>query len=76
MQKQIIDLISWRLHVPAQFIYPDTHFTYDLNLDAFDRMMLIAELENHFAVYLSTEEVDAIETVKDASFFLQRKAAA
>lgn len=73
--ERIIQLISWRLNVPASQIFPYTHLKDDLHLDAFDRMVLIAELENRFGVYLSVEEAESIETVKDAGYFFLECAA-
>ncbi len=75
VQSRIIDLISWRLNVPASNIHPYSRLQEDLHLDAVDMMLLIAELESRFNVYLSKEEVEAIETVQDASFYLQKYAA-
>lgn len=71
-QDRIIDLISWRLKVPTNSIYPYTRLSDDLHLDTFDRLMLIAEMESRLNVFLSPEEVDAIETVQDASFYFQK----
>lgn len=72
---RIIDLISWRLNVPSHMIYPYTRLSDDLHLDAFDRHMLIVEMESRLNIFLSPEEVEAIETVQDASFFFQKHVA-
>lgn len=74
-QSRVINLISWILRVPSSKIYPHTRLRDDLALDAFDVALLIANLENRFNVYLTPEEVEAIETVQDASFYLTRPAA-
>ncbi len=75
IQDRVIDLISWRLNVPATHIHPYTHLQDDLHLDAIDLLLLIAELESRFNIYLSPEEAEAIETIHDASLFLQKYAA-
>lgn len=75
-QKKVIDLISWSLNVPSSHIHPYTRFRDDLHLDAVDLLLLIVELESRFNVFLTPEEVAAIETVQDASFHLQRYAEA
>jgi len=72
LQSRIIDLISWRLNMPVSNIHPYSRLKEDLHLDAIDLLLLIAELETRFNVYLSKEEVEAIETVQDASFYLQK----
>ncbi|MFZ4427633.1 MAG: acyl carrier protein [Saprospiraceae bacterium] len=72
---QIIEMISWSLHIPLSRINPNTDFTDDLHLDQLDLELLIADLENRLGIFLSPEEVASIETVRDASRFLQKKAA-
>lgn len=73
--ERIIDLVSGMLKVPSYKINPYTSLRDDLHLDAVDMLLLIAALENNFQVYLTAEEADAIDTIEDASSFLQRKAA-
>lgn len=74
-QDRVINMISWALKVPTQRINPYTHLQDDLHLDAVDLLLLIIQLENRFKVYFSPEEVAAIETVQDASFYIQKHAA-
>jgi acyl carrier protein len=74
-QERVIDLISWRLNIPSSQIHPYTHLKDDLYLDAIDILLLIIELESRFNVFLTPEEVEAIETVQDASFIFQQSAA-
>ena len=71
----IIEMISWSLHIPVSRINPKTDLVDDLHLDQMDRELLIADLENRLGIFLSPEEVASIETVRDASRFLQKKAA-
>ena len=75
-QAQIANVLSMLLKVPASNIHPYTHLMDDLNLDDIDRLLLIVELERMFNVFLSTEEVEAIETVDDASTLMVKYAAA
>ena len=49
--------------MPVKHIHPYTHLQDELNLDAIDLLLLIAELESRFNVYLTPEEAEAIETV-------------
>jgi acyl carrier protein len=74
-QNRVIDLVSGVCRVPSSHIHPDTSFRNDLDLDAVDVLLLIAELENNFQVYLTSEEADAIETVQDVSYYMHRRAA-
>lgn len=70
-QENIIHFISLRLKISRTFIHPYTNLKDDLNLDTIDMLLLIAELESKFNVYLSSEEAEAIETVEDASFYFK-----
>lgn len=72
MQTKIIDLISWIADVPVSSICPTTNIKEDLSLDSIDFMLLIVKLEKSFNISLSSEEVERIETVKDASDYIRR----
>jgi len=72
MQTKIIDLISWIADVPVSSICPTTNIKEDLSLDSIDFMLLIVKLEKSFDISLSSEEVEGIETVKDASDYIRR----
>lgn len=74
-QERIIDLISWIVNVPSAYIHPYTLLKDDLELDPIDMLLLIAELESQFNIYLTPEEVETIETVQDISFIFQKQAA-
>ena len=75
-EERVIRMISWSLNVPSTKIYPFTNLKEDLNLDPIDFMLLIAELENRFNIYLTKEQAEAIETVSDASIFFSSRIAA
>jgi len=74
-QEKIIDIISWIINVPSSQILPYTSLKEDLELDTIDLLLLIAELESQFNIYLTPEEVEAIETIQDISFCFQKQAA-
>ncbi len=74
-QERIIDLISWIINVPSSQILPYTSLREDLELDTIDSLLLITELESQFNIYLTPEEVEAIETIQDLSFCFQKQAA-
>lgn len=66
-QKQrIINMVSWVANVPPKQVCLTTNLKEDLNLDSIDVMSLIVQLEKWFDVILTTDEVETIETVKDA----------
>ena len=72
IQDRLISLISWKLNVPSSRIYPYTKLRDDLQLDPIDLLLLIADIEHSFNVYLTPEEADAIETIEDANFFIEK----
>jgi len=74
-ENRVIQAISFTLNVPASHIHPYTHLRDDLHLDAVDMLLLIAKLESRFRVYLTPEEVDSIETVRDAAGFFYHEPA-
>jgi len=74
-QDKIIDFVSWQLNLPPSCIFPSSNLTADLNLDPFDKMLLIAELESRLNVFLTPEEAANIETIQDVSYFFQQHAA-
>ena len=71
----IIESIRWTLKPTVKRIYPYSHLQDDLHLDRIDLLLLIANLEYQFNVYLTPEEVASIETIQDASFYFQKHAA-
>lgn len=74
-QQQIINYVSGELKLPSTEIFPYTHLGDDLNLDNFDKMLLITRLESNLNICLTSEEVNSIETIQDASFFFHKHAA-
>ena len=67
LQERIIIMASWIANVPPSHICETTHLSDDLDLDSIDIMTLIIQLEKWFDIILTKDEVDNIETVKDAS---------
>lgn len=73
MQHRVIFVISWISSIPASQICPTTNLKEDLNLDSIDLMVLIVKLEGWFNITLSNEDVEGIETVKDATECIQKR---
>ena len=71
-QKNIINLVSWIANVPSTQVQASTDIREDLSLDSIDFMLFIVRLENFFNINFSNEEVEAIETVKDATDYVNR----
>jgi acyl carrier protein len=76
MEKHMIDLISSNLRIPSAQINLYSDLDDDLHLDTIDKVLLIADLEAQFGVFLSPEEAASIQTVQDVChYFIQRCAA-
>jgi acyl carrier protein len=76
IEKQVIDVISWTLKTPSAQINPYSDLDDDLHLDAIDKMLLIADLETQFEIFLSPEEAASIQTVQDACRYFTKRYAA
>ncbi len=72
LQERIIIMTSWVANVPPSHICETTHFSDDLGLDSIDILTLILQLEKWFNIILTKEEVDRIETVRDASSYFTK----
>jgi len=70
--QKVINLISWIVDIPVNWICPTTNFREDLSLDQIDFSIMIIKLEAFFNISLSVAEVEQIETVKDASIFINQ----
>ncbi|GAB5551035.1 MAG: hypothetical protein Sapg2KO_06260 [Saprospiraceae bacterium] len=67
----VIRKVAGELKISATLLNPYTDLIDDLYLDNIDRDLLIARLERDFNVVLSHEEVARIQTIRDASQFIQ-----
>lgn len=74
-EDQVIEVISWMLNIPTSHIHPYSSLQDDLHLDGIDIMLLIAKMESCFNIYLSPEEAESIETIRDLSNYFLRQAA-
>lgn len=64
---RVIEQIAYELNIPTSLLNPYTDLDDDLYLDALDRSLLIARLEQYFQVMLTKEEVVGIQTIRDAA---------
>lgn len=67
----VIRKVAGELKISTTLLNPYTDLIDDLYLDNIDRDLLIARLERDFNVVLSHEEVARIQTIRDASRFIQ-----
>lgn len=75
-EDRVIERIANELNIPVALLNPYTDLIDDLYLDNIDRDLLIARLERDFRVIFSVEEVEKIQTIRDAAQIIQLHAAA
>ena len=64
-------MISEQLDVEEDDITMDTSFQDDLNADSLDLVELIMFIEDEFELEVEDEEVENIQTVRDAVEYIQ-----
>lgn len=64
-------MISEQLDVEEDDITMDTSFQDDLNADSLDLVELIMSIEDEFELEVEDEEVENIQTVRDAVEYIQ-----
>ncbi|MFK8102521.1 MAG: acyl carrier protein [Saprospiraceae bacterium] len=72
IQDRVISMVSWEASISPRSISLTTSLKNDLNLDSIDLMLLILKLENWFNITLSNDDVENIETVKDAHDYINK----
>ena len=66
MEAKIIAIIQEKVGVQREEISLDSHLANNLGLDSLDAVELILELENIFAITISDEVAEQIQTVRQA----------
>jgi len=66
VETKIIEIIQEKAGVQGEEISLDAHLANDLGLDSLDAVELILELENIFAITISDEVAEQIQTVRQA----------
>ncbi len=72
IQDRVISMVSWEASISPRSISLTTSLKNDLNLDSIDLMLLILKLENWFNITLSNDDVENIDTVKDAHDYINK----
>ena len=67
---KIIHIISEQFNIPAEDIEMETSFREDLNADSLDLVELIMALEDEFGIELDDDDLEKIETVRDAQKYI------
>lgn len=73
-QEKITEIIVEQLGVKPEEVTPEASFIDDLGADSLDTVELVMALEEEFGVEIPDEDAEKIQTVGDASKYIEEKA--
>ena len=73
VQQKVVDLIVDQLGVDADSVTADAHFIDDLGADSLDTVELVMAFEEEFDLEIPDEDAEKLETVKDATEYLEKR---
>lgn len=72
-QEKITEIIVEQLGVKPEEVTPEASFVDDLGADSLDTVELVMALEEEFGVEIPDEDAEKIQTVGDASKYIEEK---
>ncbi|XP_031575255.1 uncharacterized protein LOC116308882 [Actinia tenebrosa] len=72
LQDRALNVVKLFDKVNAELVTIESHFIKDLGLDSLDVVEIVMAFEDEFAVEISDEEAEKINTIKDAVEFLKK----
>jgi len=76
IQDKITEIIVEQLGVKPEEVTPEASFVDDLGADSLDTVELVMALEEEFGIEIPDEDAEKIQTVGDASRYIEKKSAA
>ena len=73
LEEKVISIIMEQLDVAREQCVLEASFIDDLGADSLDLVEMIMEMEEHFNVQISDEELEKIRTIQDVIDFLRAK---
>lgn len=73
MLEEIIKIIAERLSLDIDDVTLDSDVTGDLGADSLDIVQITDDMEKHFGIVVSDEDVMSVKTVADILDYLERK---
>ena len=73
VQEKITEIIVEQLGVKPEEVVPEASFVDDLGADSLDTVELVMALEEEFGVEIPDEDAEKIQTVGDASKYIEEK---
>jgi acyl carrier protein len=75
IQDKITEIIVEQLGVKPEEVTPEASFVDDLGADSLDTVELVMALEEEFGIEIPDEDAEKIQTVGDATRYIEGKAA-
>ena len=72
-QEKITEIIVEQLGVKPEEVTPEASFVDDLGADSLDTVELVMALEEEFGIEIPDEDAEKIQTVGDASKYIEEK---
>ena len=73
MLEEIIKIIAERLSLDIDDVTLDSDVTGDLGADSLDIVQITDDMEKHFGIEVSDEDVMSVKTVADILDYLERR---
>ena len=73
IQDKITEIIVEQLGVKPEEVTPEASFVDDLGADSLDTVELVMALEEEFGIEIPDEDAEKIQTVGDASRYIEKK---
>lgn len=75
VQKKIAAILIDKLGIPESKITPDASFVKDLGIDSLDYAELVMEFEQTFEIKIPDDDAEKMQTIAEASAYIQSKIA-
>ncbi len=73
IEEQVKKIIAEQLDVSIEEIRPESSFIDDLGADSLDIVELVMAMEEAFGTDIPDEDAEKIQTVKDATDYIQQR---
>jgi acyl carrier protein len=73
VEEKIRSIIAEQLDADPGEVVPEASFSDDLGADSLDLVELVMAMEEEFAVEITDEEAERIQTVQDAINFIEER---
>jgi len=72
VNERVIKVVCDVLNVEADIVEPDSHFVFDLGAESTQSVQLVAAFEEEFDIEMDNEAALSVETVGDATDFIEK----